>query len=197
MNAPVAWRAARYRGPVTSETSTAGPRAVRLVLVGPMGAGKSTVAAAIAARTGRRLVDLDAAIVAASGRTVPELFATDGESAFRELEHRALAEVLATDEPIVVATGGGAVTHRASRRLLAERALVVWLRAEPGVLLERIGDPSGRPLLEGADPLAALTATVDARAPLYAEVADLIVDVDHRSVDEVASSVLELLGVAA
>ena len=199
MNRPEERPTDRYRGPVQSDdadSGTPGPTSC-IALVGAMGSGKSTVAAVLAARTGRRLVDLDEAIVADAGASIADIFATEGEAGFRERERRALAAALDLDEPLVVATGGGAVTDAGSRRLLVERAVVVWLVAAPDVLVSRIGDPSTRPLLAGDDPVGALRDIVDARRALYDEVADLRVDVTEATADEVAATVLDLLGVAA
>lgn len=188
----------RYRGAVTTTDPTTARAPGRcLALVGPMGAGKSTVAADLSARTGRRLVDLDAEIEAAAGRSIAELFADEGEAAFRALERRALAAALDGSDPVVLATGGGAVLDPASRQLLADDATVVWLSAPATVLVARIGDVAGRPLLADTDPVAALDRLLVERSPLYAEVADLEVDVTARTPDEVVDLILEQLGASA
>lgn len=154
------------------------------------GVGKSTTGRRVAEALGRPFVDLDAAIEEASGRTVPEIFATDGEARFREHESEALAGVLAAAVPTVVATGGGVVLSAANRGLLAGHALTVWLRAEVGELISRLGRSRvDRPLLKG-DLAANVTALDDARRGLYAEVADVVVDVDGLDRAEVVSAVL-------
>ncbi|QGG97046.1 shikimate kinase [Actinomarinicola tropica] len=161
-----------------------------------MGAGKSTVGVRLAELTGRRAVDLDAHIAERAGRSIPEIFAAEGESAFRRRERDALAAVLSGVGDVVVAAGGGAVLDPESRVRLAD-ATVVWLDAPADVLIDRIGDTASRPLLAGDDPLGALARTLDERRPLYDEVADLRIDVATRTPDEVASRILVQLGVAA
>jgi shikimate kinase len=149
----------------------------RVVLVGMMGAGKTTVGRELAARLGWRFLDSDALVEASTGSTVAELFATGGEDAFRAEESRVLAEALASDGPAVVSAAGGAVLAPANRALLATARAVVWLRAEPATLAARVGSGEGRPLLR--DHPATTLAGLDAvRRPLYGEVADVIVDVD-------------------
>ena len=174
----------------------------RLVLVGMMGSGKSTVGTALARRLGWRFVDLDEELCRTSGRSVPALFAEEGEAGFRRLEARGLAAVLDAGEgPTVVAAGGGVVVDAANRSLLRRTATVVWLRAEPSTLAARVGAGEGRPLLAGADAAGGtrevLAALAAARAPLYEEVADVTVEVDGLSADEVTAQVVEALGAGA
>jgi shikimate kinase len=164
----------------------------RVLLVGMMGAGKTTVGRLVADKLGWDYLDSDAEVEAATGLTVPELFARDGETAFRDAEADALARACATTDPVVVSVAGGAVLRPANRALLAASGTVVWLRARPETLAARVGDGQGRPLLDG-DPAAALRTLDEARRPLYAKVADLVIDVDDRPPAEVASQILEAL----
>jgi shikimate kinase len=161
----------------------------RLLLVGMMGAGKTTVGAELAAILGWRYVDSDAQVEDATGRTVPEIFAADGEQAFRRHESAALRAALGDPEPSVVSVAGGAVLDPANRAMLRAGGTVVWLRARVDTLAERVGDGAGRPLL-GGDPAAALTHLSLEREPLYVEVADAIVDVDDLSPADVVDEVL-------
>ena len=142
-----------------------------------MGSGKTIVGRALAARLGCRYLDSDEQVEARTGRTVAQIFAADGEPAFRRQETSALGDALAVDEPVVVSVAGGAVLAACNRDRLRRDATVVWLRARPATLAARVGDGTGRPLLahDSAGTLAALDRV---RRPLYAEVADVAVDVD-------------------
>ncbi len=161
-----------------------------LVLVGMMGSGKTTVGRAIATRLGRPLLDSDAMIEAREGRTVRDIFRSDGEDAFRLVETAVLAEALAWPEMAVIAAAGGVVLRPENRRLLHDsRARIVWLRADPGLLADRVKGGSHRPLIDD-DPEATLRQMYDDRAEMYREVADAIVTVDNRSVNEVVEAVL-------
>ncbi len=161
-----------------------------LVLVGMMGSGKTTVGRAIATRLGRPLLDSDAMIEAREGRTVRDIFRSDGEDAFRLVETAVLAEALAWPEMAVIAAAGGVVLRPENRRLLHDsRARIVWLRADPGLLADRVKGGSHRPLID-EDPEATLRQMYDDRAEMYREVADAIVTVDNRSVNEVVEAVL-------
>lgn len=155
-----------------------------------MGSGKTSAGRMVARRLGRAFLDSDEQIEARTGRTVREIFETDGEEAFRRLEAEVLADALARPEPIVVAAAGGVVLDAGNRRRLREQATVVWLRAEPAVLATRVRPGDHRPLLAD-DPLGVLEQMGAAREPLYVEVADHVVDVSHTPVDRVVESVLE------
>lgn len=149
-----------------------------VVLVGMMGSGKTTIGKRVARRLSRPFADTDALIEARQELSVADLFATRGEAAFRELEAEALRELVLGPDLLVVATGGGAVIRPDNRALLRDHAVVVWLRASPGVLAHRIRHDGSRPLI-AADPRAALKRLVAEREPWYLDVADHIVDVDH------------------
>ncbi|HWF16621.1 MAG TPA: shikimate kinase [Acidimicrobiales bacterium] len=161
----------------------------RILLVGMMGAGKTTTGQLVAQRLGWDYRDSDADVEATTGLTVPELFARDGEAAFRQAEAQALANSCAEEKPCVISVAGGAVLSAANRRLIQDCGTVVWLRAQPKKLAERVGDGAGRPLL-GDDPGAALVRLSEERNPYYAEVADAVIDVDELSPNEVADRVL-------
>jgi shikimate kinase len=161
-----------------------------LLLVGMMGSGKTTVATLLGERTGRPVRDSDAEVERSTGRTVVEIFADEGEGAFREQERLVLERALQEREPAVIAVAGGAVLDPRNRAAMHEGGTVVWLRAELATLAERVGDGRGRPLLAG-DAAAELARLSAVRAPLYAELADVTVDVDRATPEEVADSVLE------
>ncbi|HVA06067.1 MAG TPA: shikimate kinase [Acidimicrobiales bacterium] len=162
----------------------------RILLVGMMGVGKTTVGRLVADKLGWRYLDSDTEVQQATGMTVPELFAEKGEEAFREAEAEALRRACTATEASVVSVAGGAVLRADNRALIASAGLVVWLRARPATLAARVGDGSGRPLLAG-DPLETLTALNAVRAPFYAEVATITFDVDDLSAGDVASRVQE------
>ena len=161
----------------------------RVVLVGMMGAGKTTVGRQLADRLGWSYLDSDTEVAAATGSTVPELFAAQGEAAFRAEESRVLADALSRTDPVVVSAAGGTVLSEENRQLLRRSGPVVWLRARASTLADRVGDGEGRPLL-GADPATALAALDEVRRPFYAEVADAVVDVDDLAAGEVVERVL-------
>jgi shikimate kinase len=163
----------------------------RLVLVGMMGSGKSTVGRQLASRLGWAFLDSDAMVEASTGSTVAELFESDGEVTFRAEESRVLAEALASGTPAVVSAAGGSVLSKANRGLLATQAIVVWLRAEPSTLATRVQPGGHRPLL-GADHAVALAELDAVRRPLYEEVADVVVDVDDLDPPRVADRILAL-----
>ena len=155
-----------------------GARRLHVVLVGPMGVGKTTVGRRLAKELQRPFADADEQLELRAGRTIPAIFRDDGEETFRELESEVLADLLGRVQPLVVAAGGGVVTQPENRALLGRRAFVVWLRASPGFLAAR-ADPAHRPLLTGdPDPATTLARLIAARAPLYEEVADATVDVE-------------------
>lgn len=161
--------------------------ASNIVLVGPMGAGKSVVGALLARRLGLPFVDLDALLEEEAGARIADLFRGEGEAAFRTRESALLVRCLAAGGQ-VVATGGGAVLAASNRRQLRERGLVAWLQADPGTQLRRLEGCSDRPLLEGADRRARLDALAVERDPLYREVADVAIDTRDLDADAVADA---------
>lgn len=163
-----------------------------VVLVGLMGSGKSTVGRLLAERLGRPFLDSDEQVERQTGRTVREIFEADGEPAFRRLEAEALAQAVACEVPAVIAAAGGVVLDADNRRLLRGAGTVVWLHAEPEVLVDRAADGAHRPLL-AADPAGVLRRMDVERRHLYQAVADEVVDVGARSPAEIASLVGELV----
>ena len=155
-----------------------------VILVGPMGSGKTTVGRALAEREQMDHIDLDEMIAQARGLSIPEMFDTDGESRFREIEHEALSQAI-VGHNTVISAGGGVVVTEANRVLLRRSdALVVWLDAAVEVLARRVGDGEGRPLLATDDVTAALRTKVADRSEGYHEVADIRIDTSDRSLTE-------------
>ena len=169
-----------------------------IVLVGMMGAGKTSVGRRLALRLGLPFVDADVEIEAAAGMTIPEIFATYGEPYFRNGEVRVIARLLEAG-PQVLATGGGAYMNADTRGNIRQRGVSVFLKAELDVLLRRVKRRSDRPLLKTADPAATLANLIEQRYPVYAE-ADLTVlshEVPHDSmVDSIIAALKPLVGVA-
>jgi shikimate kinase len=154
-----------------------------IVLVGMMGAGKSSVGRRLASRLGLPFFDADTEIERAAGMTIPEIFSTRGETEFRDGERRVIARLLMSG-PSVIATGGGAFMSEETRERIEENGVSIWLRAEFDVLMRRVRKRSNRPLLKTADPEGTLRKLIDDRYPVYA-LADVTVhsrDVPHETV---------------
>lgn len=161
-----------------------------VVLVGPMGAGKSTVGALLASRLGVTLRDTDHDIAAAAGKSVQDIFVDEGEAHFRAVEAEAVAAALAEHDG-VVSLGGGAVLADQTRILLKEHT-VVYLRVGVADAVKRVGLGSGRPLLLG-NVRGRIKALLEERAPIYESVATIVVDTDGRSADDVATELATAL----
>jgi shikimate kinase len=161
-----------------------------VVLVGVMGAGKTTVGTAVAARLGLPFADTDAIIEAQAGKPIPEIFVDDGEPAFRALERSVVASTVSTFDG-VLALGGGAILDETTRKLLADQT-VVFLSVELTDAIKRVGMGAGRPLL-AINPRATLKYLMDQRKPLYLEVATHTVATDGRDPTTLADEIVTLL----
>ena len=162
-----------------------------LYLVGMMGSGKTSTGRPLAERLGYGFVDADAVIEQAAGCSIPEIFDRDGEAGFRSLESQVLSAI-SQRHSLVVATGGGVVTQPENWGLL-HSGIVIWLDVVPDQLLQRLNaDRTVRPLLQTADPEAAVNALLNERRPLYAE-ADLTVVINEETPETVADGILQLL----
>ena len=140
-----------------------------IALVGLMGVGKTTVGRRLAKRLGRSFDDSDDAIEQASGRTVAGYFRDHGEADFRDGEFRVIKRLLEEDPPLILATGGGAFIHPPTRKLLQEQAIVVWLRGDLDILVERVSRNDNRPLLRGVDKREKMRELMEIRHPIYAK----------------------------
>lgn len=163
-----------------------------IVLVGLMGAGKSTVGRRLAARLALPFVDADAEIETAAGMTIADIFDRFGEPYFRDGERRVIARLI-DGTPKVVATGGGAFCNAETRALILEKATAVWLDADPQILAERVRRRDTRPLLRGRDPLEVLRDLAAVRNPLYA-LAPIRVPSVHAPHEVTVAAILEKLG---
>ena len=185
-------------------TPAAGPGPLA-ILIGPPGAGKTTVGALLAQRLGVPFTDTDAVVEAAAGKPVGDIFVQDGEQAFRTLERQAAAAVItgragapdggpgpAPDGPYVAALGGGAVMDAGTRDLLAGRP-VVYLETGFATAAKRVGMDRPRPLLIGTNPRAQLKALLDQRLPVYSRLALLTVPTDDRDPADIAGDIAAAL----
>lgn len=162
-----------------------------LVLVGMMGAGKSSVGRKLALRLALPFVDADSEIEAAAGMTIPEIFEIRGEPEFRSGEARVIARLLDSG-PQVLATGGGAYINPETRKLIAQKGISIWLKAEFDILMRRIKRRSDRPLLRTADPESTLKRLIEERYPVYA-LADLTIESRDVSHEVIVDEVIEAL----
>jgi shikimate kinase len=181
--------------PETAVVAALGRRSA--VLIGMMGAGKSSIGRRVALRLGIPFVDADTEIEKAAGMTIPDIFAIHGQSDFRAGEARVIARLL-EGGPQVLAAGGGAFMNADTRAVIAAKGVSVWLKAEFDVLMRRIKRRQDRPLLKTDDPGATLRALMDERYPVYA-LADVTVqsrEVPHEKiVDEIVSGLAARMGV--
>jgi shikimate kinase len=164
-------------------------RGKHLILIGLMGAGKTTVGRRCAELLEREFVDTDDLVVLRAGMPIDEIFGTVGETHFRAVEREVVADVCASPAPLVLACGGGTVLDPENRRLLRTAGVVVWLRAPVPVLSARIGDGSNRPLLVD-DPRGVLARLDRLREPVYEAAADRAIDTEALDIEGVSDAVV-------
>jgi shikimate kinase len=172
-----------------------------IVLIGMMGAGKSSVGRSLQKRTGLALFDMDEMVAAKFGSSISEIFETHGEEKFREAETEVLRDLVLnrsarqTDssggEQSIVVSGGGIVLRAENGDLLKQLGTIVWLDAEAEILFERASTKGNRPLLETENPRKTFSQLLEARRPLYAKIADVRIDTSRRSEEEVVEEILE------
>jgi shikimate kinase len=163
-----------------------------LILIGMMGAGKTTVGRELAKRRQMRFADCDHELVARTGVSIPIIFEIEGEAGFRQREARLLDELTSEDD-IVIATGGGVVLDPANRALLAQRGIVIYLDVPPHILWERTRHDRNRPLLQVPDPCARIAELHHQRDPFYRAVADIIVSGERSSSAAMANQIEKAL----
>ena len=167
--------------PEAEITAALGPRSI--VLVGMMGAGKSTIGRRLSARLRLPFLDADAEIEAAAGMSIPDIFENHGEPHFRDGEARVIARLLDSG-PGVLATGGGAFLHEETRNRIRSQAVSIWLKADADIIMRRVKRRADRPLLKTADPIATVGRLLSEREPFY-RYADLTIwsrDVPHEKI---------------
>ncbi|UWR04478.1 shikimate kinase [Ruegeria conchae] len=167
---------------VPSDTATQFRLHKTVVLVGMMGAGKTAVGRALAARLGVPFLDSDTEIESAANMTIPEIFARDGEAFFRSKESQIIGRLL-DEERGILSTGGGAFLAEGNRKMISDRGASIWLKADLDVLWNRVKHKDTRPLLRTANPYATLRDLYEARVPIY-EQSDLVADSDGETAIE-------------
>lgn len=161
----------------------------RILLIGMMGSGKSSVGRALAERTGWPFLDNDALVERATGQTACQLLATDGEARLREAESAALAEGLAVEPPAIIGVAGGVLLAARDRRRIGDGGFVAWLRASPEILAGRAAGAEHRPWLDG-DAIGWFRQTIAARGPLYASVSDIEIDTGTTTPAQAADAIV-------
>lgn len=164
-----------------------------LTLVGPMGAGKSTIGRLLAKELGMTFLDSDRVIEERTGASIPLIFELEGESGFRDREQQVIADLLQGGSGMVLATGGGAVLRPANRSALISSSLVIYLCTSVDHQLERTARDRNRPLLQTENPRQVLEDLLRMRDPLYREVADIIIETDIRPPRKVVQEILAQL----
>ena len=165
------------------------PPSTNIVLVGFMGSGKSSVGRLLATYLGFQFVDTDALIVQAAGMPISEIFAKQGEEAFRDLESQTVAS-LKGRRRLVIATGGGVVIREANRAILRELGFVVGLTADEETIFERVSRNNKRPLLQTPNPRQTISELLQAREPFYRDAAEFVVDTTHKTHHQVAEAII-------
>jgi|APCry1669192522_1035417.scaffolds.fasta_scaffold02761_4 shikimate kinase len=169
------------------------PSQPNIVLIGFMGCGKSSIGRRLASSLGYTFTDSDDLITESQGRSIAEIFASEGEEIFRDMETQELRG-LTEQQSIVLATGGGAILRQENRELLHRIGKVVWLHADPETLFTRASRNRKRPLLEVENPRSTFNSLLESRLPVYEEAADLIIDATGLSHEQTLEEILNHLG---
>lgn len=164
----------------------------RIFLVGPMGAGKTTIGVKLADRLNKRFIDSDREIENKTGANIPLIFELEGEEGFRRREAEVLSELSQLPD-IVLATGGGAILREENRQAMMSNGFVIYLRAPIEQLLNRTAKDKNRPLLQTANPRKVLTEILKKREPFYQEVANLVVETNKKSIREIIDQIMDIL----
>ncbi len=165
-----------------------------IILTGFMGAGKTSVGKTLAQKTGLKLLDTDKLIEKQEGTTISRIFQTQGEEAFRKAETNILKSLLKTKEktkePAIISVGGGLPLREENQTLLKNLGLVIYLQIQPSTVLKRLKGDTSRPLLQGGDAQEKVTTLLTQRAPIYQKAAHLSIDVDNKTLNQIAEEIL-------
>ena len=162
-----------------------------IILTGFMGCGKTSVGIRLSYTLRRTLIDTDKWIEKKQGKTVSEIFASEGEEAFRRMESEGIRELIGTAEGQVISTGGGLPVRKENRKLLKELGTVYYLKATPECVYERLKGDTTRPLLQGENPREKIRELLEAREAFYQEGADVVIEVSAKSFEDIITEIVE------
>ncbi|MCM1253455.1 MAG: shikimate kinase [Clostridium sp.] len=160
-----------------------------IILIGFMGSGKSTVGIKLSYRLRRALEDTDKLIEKSEGRTISEIFQMDGEAYFRNLETECLKKLIQTADDKIISVGGGLPMREENHALLKKLGTVIYLRATPETIYERVKHDTSRPLLQGDNPQEKIRSLMKERAAIYEQAADIIIDVDNKDFEAILEEI--------
>ncbi|MCM1039252.1 MAG: shikimate kinase [Ruminococcus sp.] len=164
-----------------------------IILIGFMGSGKSTVGIKLSYRLRRAMEDTDKLIEKEEGRTISEIFATDGEAYFRNLETECLKKLLRTETHKIISAGGGLPIREENHALLRKLGTVIYLRAKAETIYERVKHDTSRPLLQGDDPQGKIRRLMSERTEIYEKTSDIIIDVDDKDFEIIIEEIVEAM----
>lgn len=164
-----------------------------IILIGFMGCGKSTVGIKLSYRLRRAMEDTDKLIEKEEGRTISEIFATDGEDYFRNLETECIKKLIKTANQKIISVGGGLPIREENHTLLKRLGTVVYLRARAETIYERVKHDRSRPLLQGEDPKGKIQTLMAQRTPIYEKASDVIIDVDDKDFDTILDEIVRVI----
>lgn len=166
---------------------------MNIILIGFMGCGKSTLGIKLSYRLRRTLLDTDKLIEKEEKRTISDIFAKEGEAYFRKLETKCLQRMIQTEKNQIISVGGGLPIQEENHALLKQLGTVVYLRAKPETIYERLKNDTTRPLLQGENPQEKIRKLMEQRAPIYEKAADIVIDVDGKEFDRILEEITEKL----
>ena len=167
-----------------------------IILEGFMGSGKTTVSEILSERLDMELLDTDSAIETSDGRSISEIFEEDGEESFRDMETELLETIMEDHwRDMVISLGGGLPLREKNRELLKKAGKVVFLKVSPEIVYERLKGDDTRPLLKTSDPEESIRTLLEARSDIYDAAADIVIDTDNLTPEEIADEIIKALGI--